>query len=130
MSYLKILVISLLFIGCKDDSGISVADNEILIQYQQTNTKEIDGKEWTVEFESIEENSLCAPDVNCVWLGRLVVALNINGDEAILGFGDLTTDLEEEEYKKEVVIDGTTITFSEAIDYTDNSKTKIILVFE
>ncbi|MEQ8906960.1 hypothetical protein [Ekhidna sp.] len=129
MSYLKILLISLLFAGCKDDTGISVADNEILVQYQQTVTKEIDGDEWTVAFESIEENSLCAPDVNCVWLGRIVVELKINGEDVMLGFGDLNTNTEEE-LQNHVVVNGATITFSEALDYTENSTTKIILVFE
>lgn len=115
--------------GCKDDTGISVGDNEILVQYEQSSSKTIDGKEWTVEFVSIEENSLCLRDVNCVWLGRLVVSLEINGETTILGFGDLETNTEEE-FQNQVEMDGVTITFSEALNYDEESTTKIILVFE
>ncbi|SNS43137.1 hypothetical protein SAMN05421640_0110 [Ekhidna lutea] len=130
MSYLKILLISLLFAGCKDDTGISVGDNEILVEYQQTVTKEIDGEEWTVAFESIKENSLCPPDATCVWLGRIVVSLSINDEGVVLGYGDLSTDTEERALQNQVIIDGTTISFSEAIDYIENNTTKIVLVFE
>lgn len=115
--------------GCKDDTGITVEGNEILVQFEKTATKEIGEQEWTIEFETIEENSLCAPDVTCVWLGRIVVTLKINGEEAILGFGDLTTNTDEE-LQNQIVIDGVSITFSEAIDYTENSKMKIVLAFE
>ncbi|WP_370088173.1 hypothetical protein [Ekhidna sp.] len=129
MSFLRVLLVGLVFMGCKDDTGISVGDNEILVQYEQSRSKEIDGKEWSVEFVGIEENSLCLPDVNCVWLGRLVVSLKINGEATILGFGDLETNAEED-FQNQVEMDGVTITFSEALNYDEESTTKIILVFE
>jgi hypothetical protein len=129
MSFLRILFIGLLFMGCKDDTGITVGENEILVQFEKTATKEIGEQEWTIEFETIEENSLCAPDVTCVWHGRIVVSLKINGEQVTLGLGDLTTNVAEA-LQNQIAIDGTTITFSEAIDYTENSKMKIVLTFE
>ncbi len=122
-------MIALLFIGCKKEQVNPTADNEIIVQYQQSASKKIIGKDWKVTFLSIKENSLCPPNSECIWQGRLVVDLEINQEEIELGLGDLTSNTETE-LVNEVVISGVTITFSEAHDYTETAKTKVVLSFD
>ncbi|WP_425389610.1 hypothetical protein [Ekhidna sp.] len=129
MGLTRLLMIVLLFIGCKEEQVIPTAENEIIVQHQQSASKTINGKGWAVTFLSIKENSLCPPNSECIWQGRLVVALKINQEEVELGLGDLTTN-SETEIANQIVIGGVMVTFSEAHDYTDTAKTKVVLSFE
>lgn len=128
MNLLKIVLIGMLLAGCKEESE-SLPQNELLIKYEQTITQEILGKDWTISFTDIEENSLCPKDVICIWLGRMVVGLEINGADEQLGIGDLTTNAEEEIATK-VVVDGVLITLTDAYDTEEEFTTKIKLLFE
>ena len=128
MNLLKIVLIGMLLAGCKEESE-NLPENELLIKYEQTITQEIRGKDWTISFTDIEENSLCPKDVTCIWLGRMVVGLEINGVDQQLGIGDLTTNTEEE-IATTVVVDGVLITLTDAYDTEEESTTKIKLLFE
>lgn len=99
-----ILCLFLLF-GCEDD----IPQDSNLILYNTTSQIEHDGKVYSIEFADIVENSICPKDVVCVWQGRFVAQLNINGNEYFIGLGDLNAS----EYSSEIIIDDVKITLTE-----------------
>ncbi|MEO9483031.1 MAG: hypothetical protein ABJG47_06275 [Ekhidna sp.] len=129
MDIFKLVIVGLLLLAC-EESQIQTADNEILVGIDQTVSKHINGQDWVVTFSSIEENSFCPEGVVCVWQGRFIVVLQVNGASAMLGLGDLRTFGEEPAVKNSIMIDDTNITFAEAIDTETASTTKIKLQFD
>lgn len=129
MNLFKLAFIVLLLFACKEAKSTD-DNNTMLIQFEETVSRNIQGKNWIVTFQSIEENSLCPEDVVCIWQGRLVVKLKINDQTRILAIGDLRTNEGEEALTNSVTVNGTSITLEEALDTEEASTTKIQLQFD
>lgn len=128
MKLLTIPILLLLFAGCKNE-GFQEPPNELTLQYQETVTKTIEDKDYTVSFRNIVENSLCPEDAVCVWLGRLLVQLDIDGVDYSLGFGDLTTNADGE-YASEIYVGGFTVSIIKVTGNRESATTKVTLLFE
>lgn len=129
MNCLRILVICLFFGACSSDDA-SPNENEITVGYEQTVAKTIKGKSWVVDFDEVNENSLCPENSVCVWQGRIVVSVEINGRVKRLGLGDLRVADGEEEINNSTTLDDTIITFIKASGTEESSTTQITLRFD
>lgn len=125
MRLLAICMLMFLLHGCKEELG---REGDVIVSYQEMVTRQFGDQSWAVSFNSIEEHSLCPDEVVCIWLGRLVVTLEINGRDYVLGYGDLTTN-NEEGILSQVVVGGMLIELAEAFDTKEPSTTKIRLAF-
>jgi hypothetical protein len=129
MQYISVFILSLVIFSCKEDLP-QAGENEIVIEVGQTTSKKIDGKNWTVSFISLDENSLCPKDVQCFWAGRIIVSLKINGVETKLGAGDLSPRAGETEVQNELTIDNVKITLTDSFDPSEGKIQWIRLNFE
>lgn len=128
MNLSKWLLVGVLFIACKE-APMSSADDEMLVQLEQTVTKEILGTEWIITFVSMDENSLCPKGMQCIWAGRFIVTLQVNGEETQLGAGDLFPKDGEMEVAGELLIDGVSIKIEEVYDAASDESIWIKLKF-
>jgi hypothetical protein len=129
MKCISVFVCVLALFSCKEDLPMA-GENEIVIEVGQTTSKKIDGKNWTVSFISLDENSLCSKNVQCFWEGRIIVSLKINGAETKLGAGDLSPRDGESEVQDELTIDNVKITLTDSFDPSEGKIQWIRLNFE
>ncbi|MEP0985734.1 hypothetical protein [Ekhidna sp.] len=128
MNILRVLVVCLAFTACKNE-GVTTNENEITLSFNESIVKTIKDKSWVVTFSEINENSLCPENSVCVWQGRIVVSIEVNGRFINLGYGDLTVAEGEEELSNTAIIENTIITFIQATGTEESSTTEIKLRF-
>lgn len=129
MRLLSVFLIAFLAIQCKDDSpGLELPVTKTL-SYRQQSSIQLGEDKWSLEFSEIKENSLCPPESVCIWLGRLVVSVQINDKPYTLAIGDLLSGDPSESLSQFVIVDDIKVYLSSANGLDSAEMSAIELVF-
>lgn len=74
------MILASLIISCKKDVDADL-NQSIWLKYGQT--VNIEGT--SILFDTIEEESRCPSNARCIWAGRFIAGLKIEGDKLALG---------------------------------------------
>lgn len=97
---MKTIITVLIFLailgGCKEEDiqEVQLGDSAEL-RVGESIVLDVGDDQWEITFVDVSENSICPPDLICVWQGRFIVELRIENDLRQIGTGDLSnTEIE------------------------------------
>lgn len=89
-------LLTLTFTNCDDNSNTISSGESAVVKINEVVTFKDGRSKFDIECTKLVEDSRCPEFANCIWAGRVVVQITIDGEEWMdLGLGDLTTGTAE-----------------------------------
>lgn len=122
MKLISILTLSMALLSCKENLPVE-NDIEVVLEVGQTITTHSAGNKYVLSLSSIDENSLCPKTLVCIWGGRIIVTMKVNGFDYIIGNGD-------KDVSSELILGNTKVRIIDASDYQNDTSQWIKLKLE